>query len=79
MGSLDPSAARPSHVGFEPASDSPNVRWIRPDALVHHAPPLPGAAVGGHAERTRALIVILLTLACTALALYDLFLLAAGY
>jgi hypothetical protein len=31
-----------------------------------------------HSERAIALIVIVLTLACTVLALYDLFLLAAG-
>jgi hypothetical protein len=31
-----------------------------------------------HSERARALIVIVLTLACTILAVFDLFLLASG-
>lgn len=35
-------------------------------------------AAGGRAERTTAIIVLLLTLACTVLAFYDLLLLATG-
>jgi hypothetical protein len=35
-------------------------------------------SVQGRTERTNALIVVVLTLACTALSIFDLFLLAAG-
>jgi hypothetical protein len=36
------------------------------------------SAAGERTERANALIVVALTLACTALSLYDLFLLASG-
>jgi hypothetical protein len=55
---------------------SPNVRWIRPESTSYSPTPLPGA--GERSERTAAMIVMVLTLACTALAIFDLYLLAAG-
>jgi hypothetical protein len=39
---------------------------------------MPKSAARERAERTNALIVIVLTLACTALAVFNLFLLASG-
>jgi hypothetical protein len=39
---------------------------------------MPDSRATAHSERTHALVVIVLTLACTALAIFDLFLLAAG-
>lgn len=54
------------------------VQWLAPDS---YAVPLAVAARGDikrQTERANALIVIGLTLACTALAIFDLFLLAAG-
>jgi hypothetical protein len=41
-------------------------------------PPPPNSSARDHTDRVQALIVIVLTLACTALALFDLFLLASG-
>lgn len=46
------------------------------DASAHPLPVLP--RVEDRSEHTTALIVITLSLACTVLAIYDLFLLAAG-
>ena len=40
------------------------------------SPPLPAA--GDRSESTRAVTVVVLTLACTALSIFDLFLLASG-
>jgi hypothetical protein len=64
-------------VGFTPVSGAPDVRWIRPDRPAHLPPPA-SKAVQERSERANALIVIVLTLACTVLAIFDLFLLAAG-
>jgi hypothetical protein len=77
VSSLDLSAGRPGHVGFTPAS-APNVRLIRPDRPSYLPPPMPSSRATAHSERAHALVVIVLTLACTALAIFDLFLLAAG-
>jgi hypothetical protein len=54
---------------------SQNVTWIRPDRPVYQ-PPLPRSSE--QSERASALIVIALTLACTVLSIFDLFLLASG-
>jgi hypothetical protein len=78
MSPFDLSAGQSSHVGFTPASGSPDVRWIRPDRPAYLPPPMSKSAAGERAERANALIVVALTLACTALAIFDLFLLAAG-
>ncbi len=77
MSSFDVGAGRPGHVGFTPASAA-NVRVIRPDRPSYLPPPVPGSRATVGSERARALVVIVLTLACTALAIFDLFLLAAG-
>jgi hypothetical protein len=78
MSPFDLNAGPSSRVGLAPTSGSPDVRWIRPDTPVHLPPPMSKDALRERSERANALIVIVLTLACTALALYDLFLLAAG-
>ncbi len=53
------------------------VVWDRPEWQVRVPPPPPPTA-GDHSERTRAVTVVVLTLACTALSIFDLFLLALG-
>jgi len=77
VSSFDLSAERPRHVGFTPASAA-NVRVIRPDGPSYLPPPMPSSQAAARSERTHALVVIVLSLACTALAIFDLFLLAAG-
>jgi len=77
MSPFDPSAGRSGRVGFTPASTA-NVRVIRPDRPSYLPPPMPSSQATAHSERTHALVVIVLTLACTVLAIFDLFLLAAG-
>jgi len=78
MSPFDLSAGRSSRVGLTRASGSSEVRWIRPDRPAHLPPPTAKSAVKERSERTNALIVLVLTLACTALAVFDLFLLASG-
>jgi hypothetical protein len=78
MSLFDLSAGPSSRVGLAPTSGSPDVRWIRPDTPVHLPPPMSKAALRERSERANALIVIALTFACTALAIFDLFLLALG-
>lgn len=78
MSPFDLSAGQPDRVGFTPASGSPDVRWIRPDTPAFRPPPMPRANVQERTERANAMIVIVLTLASTALSVYDLFLLASG-
>ncbi len=76
MSPADPSMLARGRIGFTTTSGSTEVKWIRPDAA--HLPYPMAKPTAQHSERARALIVIALTLACTLLAVYDLFLLAAG-
>lgn len=78
MSPFDLSAGQSSRVGFTSASGSLDVKWIRPDRPTHLPPPMLKSTVRERTERANALIVIVLTLACTALAIFDLFLLASG-
>lgn len=83
MSPFDPSAGRSGHTGFAPMSRSPgspapDVKWIHADRPAYTAPPMAKSDATERSERASATIVIALTLACTVLALYDLFLLAAG-
>jgi hypothetical protein len=78
MSRFDLSASQSARAGFMPTGGSPDVRWIRPDTPTHLPPPMPRSAARARTERAHALIVILLTLACTALSLLDLYLLASG-
>jgi hypothetical protein len=71
---LDPRAGHSGSVGFKPGG-SPDVRLTRPATPTYAPPPMP-PVVRRHTHRMSALVVIALTLACTALALYDLVLLA---
>jgi hypothetical protein len=78
MSHIDTSVRQSSRVGFLPASGSMEVNWIRPDRLAHPPPRMSNSDVQGGSDRAKALIVIVLTLGCTALSFFDLFLLAAG-
>ena len=78
MSPFDLSAGPSSRVGFAPASGPSDVKWIRPDRPVYLPPPMSKTAIQERSERANALIVIVLTFACTVLAIFDLFLLAAG-
>ncbi len=77
MGPVDLSAGQASLVGFTLARGSPDVKWIRADSPAYLPPPMLKSAQQ-RAERTNALIVIVLTLACTALSVLDLFMLATA-
>ena len=77
MGPIDLSAGQASRVGFTLARGSPDVKWIRPDSPAYLPLPMLKSAQQ-RTERTNALIVIVLTLACTALSVLDLFMLASG-
>lgn len=60
-------------------SGPPNVQWIRPPGTpTPWMPPPPSSPARDRTDRVHALIVIVLTLACTALAIFDLVLLASG-
>jgi len=54
----------------------PRIRWEPPDDTPWVMTPPPGTS---DPERAKARIVAGLTLACTVLSLYDLYLLAAGF
>jgi hypothetical protein len=77
MSSFGTGARVLSHTEAGRSGGAPRVSWIRPDSQPYR-PPAPGRKVSDDAERTHVLIVSALTLVCSALALYDLFLLAAG-
>ena len=78
MSPFDLSAGQSSRVGFVSTSGSSDVKWIAPDRQAYLPPPMSKTAIRERSERANALIVIVLTLACTVLAIFDLFLLAAG-
>jgi hypothetical protein len=77
MSPFDMSAGQASCVGFTPMSGPPDLRLIRPDTPAYLPAPML-KSVQERTERTNALIVTLLTLACTAMSVFDLFLLASG-
>jgi hypothetical protein len=78
MSLFDLSAGPSNLVRCVSASDAPDVKWIRPDRPAYLPPPASKAAIRERSERANALTVIVLTLACTVLAIFDLFLLASG-
>jgi hypothetical protein len=78
MSPFDMDPGPPRRVGFSPASGSPDIKWIRPGTPAYPPSPMPRSSMRERTEQTNAMIVIVLTLACTALSLYDLFLLASG-
>ena len=78
MSPFDLGAGQSNRVGFTPASGAPDVKWIRPDRQAYLPPPMSKTAIRERSERANAMIVIVLSLACTALAIFDLFLLASG-
>jgi hypothetical protein len=60
------------------SSGTPDVKRIPPETLSYVLPPPPEVPSEKQGERVNALIVTVLTVACTVLALFDLFLLAWG-
>lgn len=78
MSPFDVHAGVSGRVGFMPASGASDVKWIAPNRPVYLPPPRPGREILERSERTNALVVLILTFACTALAIFDLFLLASG-
>jgi hypothetical protein len=78
MSRFDLNAGQSSRVGFTPASGPPDVKWIRPDSPTHLPTRMSKSDVQDRTEQANALIVMGLTLGCTALSLFDLFLLASG-
>ncbi len=78
MSPFDLGIGQSSRVGFAPTSGPADVKWIAPDRPAYLPPPMSKTAIRERSERANALIVIGLTLACTALAIFDLFLLASG-
>jgi hypothetical protein len=81
---MSPASTRPPQLGgtsLPHGSDAPDVKWTPPVASAHRAPRALYSAnlpPGGRTERVNALTVTILTLACTVLAIFDLFLLASG-
>ena len=78
MSPFDLSAGQSNRVGFTLANGATDVKWIRPDRQSYLPPPMSKSAAIERSERANAMIVIVLTLACTVLAIFDLFLLASG-
>jgi hypothetical protein len=74
MSPVDLSAGVSWGVGFTLASGPVDVKWIRPGAPT----PMSSSPAQKGTDHVNALIVIVLTLACTVLSLFDLFLLASG-
>jgi hypothetical protein len=76
MSDFETNQGSGSGVGFLTPGALSSIQWIQPDA------PTRGQPANGRRQRadnTTALIVVGLTFACTVLALFDLFQLAAGF
>ncbi len=78
MSPPDRGTGRSGPAGLPAASAGADVKWLRPDRPAHLPPPMSASQATERSERANALIVIALTLACSGLAIFDLFLLAAG-
>jgi hypothetical protein len=77
MSSPTPSAERPPPAQQAFGSHQHSVQWIR-EGSTDAEPVRASLAAKERSERSAALIVIVLTLACTAMAIFDLYLLATG-
>ena len=79
MSAFDMSAGQLQRAwAFAPASGAPDVKWIAPDGRPTCRRRCRKSAIRERSERANAMIVIVLTFACTVLAIFDLFLLASG-
>lgn len=79
MSDLETRYETSSGVGFlTPGADRSTIQWIESGAHAR-ATSRAQAARGQRSDNTTALIVIGLTFACTLLAIFDLFQLAAGF
>ncbi len=72
------SAGQPGRDASTPSNGQPEVEWIRPHAPRYAPQPMSKPTARERSERANAMIVIWLTLACTAMAIFDLFLLASS-
>ncbi len=73
------SAQAARRAPYAPGSGEGRIQWIRPEGS-GYVPPAAAARAPGRerSDRTTAMIVITLTMACTLLAIFDLFQLATG-
>jgi len=78
MSDFDTHPEEASRSRLARGSREPTVQWIRFETAVYLPAPAPKAEQR-RSENTTAMIVIGLTLACTLLAIFDLFQLAAGF
>jgi hypothetical protein len=78
MSDFDFGAGQPGRIASTPKIGQPKVEWIRPHAPRYAPRQMLKSTGQERSERTNAMIVIVLTLACTAMAIVDLFLLASG-
>ena len=76
------SHAQPGGGGLPSAEELRDFKWMAPEAPRPRSSRLTETPASSYAseraERVNATIVIVLTLACTALSLFDLYLLASG-
>lgn len=70
------TVSHPALYSAQPGYGSHGVTWTPPGSEIYAPPPMPNAS--NRSVRTSAIVVIVLTLACTLLSIYDLFLLAIG-
>jgi hypothetical protein len=78
MGELETTRGRSGAIGVTPAHREPTLLWIRPDKETYVPPPSWRVQPRRRSESTTAMIVVVLTFACTLLAIFDLIQLAAG-
>lgn len=72
------SAAWVCAMGAIPARSEHEVTWVPPQHLGDAPRSYAGSSAQEHTDRVHAIVVVVLTLACTVLALYDLLMLASG-
>ncbi len=73
MSASDFGVGNTRRLPASPGTGSAKLTWVNPDV------PTPTSTAGGRTVATNALVVILLTMACTGLAVFDLVLLAGSY
>ena len=76
MNSGNPSLGRPTHPLRSSASQISGVTWIEPNTRA--VQPTPRASTQLQPDQVTALMVLALTVACSAMSVFDLYLLASG-
>lgn len=79
MSELQSAQRTGARAGYARASAEPSVQWIRSETADYVPPALTKAERRARSDNSTALLVIGLTVACTLLAIFDLFQLAAGF